>query len=75
MSSPVQATDVIAGLALVLSGYATFKTLQFNKRQKSLIGLTDSTSLSYYPKPAPLGGGAITITTDFETRQFCPDNE
>jgi hypothetical protein len=29
--------DVIAGLALALSGYATWKTFKFNERQRSLI--------------------------------------
>lgn len=30
-------SDVVAGLALLLSGYATWKTVQFNDRQRSLI--------------------------------------
>jgi hypothetical protein len=30
-------SDVVAGLALVLSAYATWKTVQFNDRQRSLI--------------------------------------
>jgi hypothetical protein len=30
-------SDVVAGLAFVLSAYATWKTVQFNDRQKSLI--------------------------------------
>lgn len=30
-------TDLIAGMALILSGYATWKTIKFNERQQSLI--------------------------------------
>jgi hypothetical protein len=30
-------SDVVAGLALLLSAYATWKTVQFNDRQRSLI--------------------------------------
>jgi glycosyltransferase involved in cell wall biosynthesis len=33
----VTPTDVIAGLALLLSAYATWKTIQFNDRQRSMI--------------------------------------
>jgi len=29
--------DVVAGIALILSGYATWRTIKFNERQKSLI--------------------------------------
>jgi len=36
---PMQLTlsDVVAGLAFVLSAFATWKTIEFNKRQQSLI--------------------------------------
>jgi hypothetical protein len=34
---PFEATDTIAALALGLSAYATWQTLKFNERQKSLI--------------------------------------
>lgn len=37
MALTIDAGDVIAGLALVLSGYATWKTFKFNERQRSLI--------------------------------------
>jgi glycosyltransferase involved in cell wall biosynthesis len=30
-------SDIVAGLALLLSAYATWKTVQFNEKQKSLI--------------------------------------
>lgn len=30
-------SDIVAGLAFILSAYATWKTVQFNDRQKSLI--------------------------------------
>ncbi|UAA40757.1 hypothetical protein KIH87_08335 [Paraneptunicella aestuarii] len=33
----IDAGDVIAGLAFLLSGYATWQTVSFNKKQKSLI--------------------------------------
>jgi glycosyltransferase involved in cell wall biosynthesis len=37
MPVTLDAGDVIAGIALLLSGYATWKTFRFNERQKSLI--------------------------------------
>ena len=37
MPLSLSASDVVASLALLLSGYATWKTVQFNNRQKSLI--------------------------------------
>jgi hypothetical protein len=37
MSVTIGAGDVIAGIALILSGYATWTTFRFNERQKSLI--------------------------------------
>jgi len=37
MAITIDAGDIIAGLALLLSAYATWKTFQFNERQKSLI--------------------------------------
>lgn len=33
----ISTSDVIAGLALLLSGFSAWKTIQFNSRQKSLI--------------------------------------
>lgn len=37
MALSISTSDVIAGLALLLSAYATWKTLRFNDRQKRLI--------------------------------------
>lgn len=37
MAFTVDAANIIAGMALLLSGYATWITLKFNKRQQSLI--------------------------------------
>ncbi|MGE8645681.1 hypothetical protein [Acinetobacter vivianii] len=37
MAFNVETADIIAGMALMLSGYATWITLKFNKRQQSLI--------------------------------------
>lgn len=37
MAFTVDAANIIAGMALFLSGYATWITLKFNKRQQSLI--------------------------------------
>jgi hypothetical protein len=37
MPVTIDAGDVIAGLAFLLSGYATWQTVSFNKRQKSLV--------------------------------------
>ncbi len=37
MPITIDAGDVIAGLAFLLSGYATWQTVSFNKRQKSLV--------------------------------------
>lgn len=37
MPVTIDAGDVIAGLALLLSGYATWQTVSFNKKQKSLV--------------------------------------
>lgn len=37
MAFNVDTADIIAGMALMLSGYATWITLKFNKRQQSLI--------------------------------------
>lgn len=37
MPITIDAGDVIAGLAFLLSGYATWQTISFNKRQKSLV--------------------------------------
>ena len=37
MTIPFTPSDIIAGLALLLSAYAAWKTVQFNDRQKSLI--------------------------------------
>ena len=37
MEISVSVSDIIAVIALGLSGYATWKTLRFNERQKSLI--------------------------------------
>lgn len=37
MSVTIDAGDVIAGLAFLLSGYATWQTVSFNKKQKSLV--------------------------------------
>jgi len=37
MFIPITSSDIIAGLAFLLSAYATWKTIQFNNRQKSLI--------------------------------------
>lgn len=37
MPITIEAGDIIAGMALVLSGYATWKTFIFNEKQKSLI--------------------------------------
>ncbi len=36
MAISVDAGDVVALLALLLSGYATWQTVSFNKKQKSL---------------------------------------
>lgn len=36
-SIPLTTSDVLAGLAFILSAYATWKTVQYNDRQKSLI--------------------------------------
>ena len=37
MSVTIDAGNVIAGLAFLLSGYATWQTISFNKKQKSLV--------------------------------------
>ncbi len=37
MDSPLNLSDIFAGLAFLLSAYATWKTLQFNNQQKSLL--------------------------------------
>ena len=37
MPITVDAGDIIAGMALLLSGYATWKIFRFNERQKALI--------------------------------------
>ena len=37
MTIPFTPSDIIAGLALLLSAYAAWKTVQYNDRQKSLI--------------------------------------
>jgi len=37
MSLSIDAGDLIAGLAFLLSGYATWQTVSFNKKQKSLV--------------------------------------
>lgn len=37
MPVTIDAGDVIAGLAFLLSGYATWQTVSFNKKQKSLV--------------------------------------
>jgi hypothetical protein len=37
MPIAIDAGDVIAGLAFLLSGYATLQTISFNRKQKSLI--------------------------------------
>jgi hypothetical protein len=37
MPIALTASDIIAGLALLLSAYATWKTVQFNNRHRSLI--------------------------------------
>jgi hypothetical protein len=37
MPVTIDAGDVIAGLAFLLSGYATWQTISFNKKQKSLV--------------------------------------
>lgn len=37
MAISLTPSDIAAGLALALSAYATWKTIQFNNRQKSLI--------------------------------------
>lgn len=37
MPVTIDTGDIIAGMALLLSGYATWKTFRFNERQKSLI--------------------------------------
>ena len=41
MPVTVDAGDVIAGLALILSGYASWKTISFNKKQKILIEIQE----------------------------------
>lgn len=66
----IAAGDVISGLALLLSAYATWITLQFNKRQQQLIesqeglnllalakGQSDATA----EKKADLGASFITL--------------
>lgn len=37
MAVPVSSSDILSAAALLLSAYATWKTLHFNERQKSLI--------------------------------------
>lgn len=37
MPMPIDAGDIIAGLALLMSAYATWRTISFNEKQKSLI--------------------------------------
>ena len=37
MAATIDAGDIIAALAFLLSGYATWQTVSFNKKQKSLI--------------------------------------
>lgn len=37
MSLTIDAGDIIAGLAFLLSGYATWQTVSFNKKQKTLV--------------------------------------
>ena len=37
MPISIDAGDIIAGLAFLLSGYATWQTVSFNKKQKSLV--------------------------------------
>ena len=37
MSLTIDAGDIIAGLAFLLSSYATWQTVSFNKKQKTLV--------------------------------------
>ena len=37
MPVTIDAGDIIAGMAFLLSGYATWQTVSFNKKQKSLV--------------------------------------
>lgn len=37
MIPSISASDIIAGLALLISAFAAWKTVQFNDKQKSLI--------------------------------------
>jgi hypothetical protein len=37
MPITIDAGDIIAGLAFLLSGYATWQTVSFNKKQKPLV--------------------------------------
>ncbi|RQH02719.1 hypothetical protein [Paraburkholderia dinghuensis] len=46
MTVSIDISGVVAALALLLSGYATFKTIQFNRKQEELIkGQADLTAL------------------------------
>ena len=36
MTPNIAVSDILAGLALVVSGFATFKTINFNKKQEAI---------------------------------------
>jgi len=70
MPITADAGDIIAGLALLLSGYATWKTFKFNERQKSLIEsqeklnsllLEKEAGAALNGKKADLGAGFIKL--------------
>lgn len=70
MPVTIDVGDVIAGMALMLSGYATWKTFRFNERQKSLIEsqeklnhllLEKETNQSESEKKADLGASFIKL--------------
>jgi hypothetical protein len=70
MPFSISASDIIAGLALLISAYAVWKTVQFNDKQKSLIEsqeklnqrlLEREESESISDKKADLGAGFIKL--------------
>jgi hypothetical protein len=70
MPVTIDVGDVIAGMALMLSGYATWKTFRFNERQKSLIESQEKLNLlmleketyqSESEKKADLGASFIKL--------------
>ena len=77
----VQPSDIIASLALLLSAFATWKTLQFNARQKTLIetqaklnqlSLEKTKSEAIADKKADLGANFVKLgaNSNYRLRVF-----